>query len=151
MISPFSLLACSVMSSWPWRCRFIRGDLPRVCLLVLASVGCGSLLVLLISPPLSPLACPPRLLVSCGGELGHRGSLLPAVVCLVTEEEGVALRGSLLRSNETAGTMVSVWIVWISFSRLLGSGSMGYILYRALSMVRRLFSLVFSADGFASS
>lgn len=43
MISPFSLLACSVMSSWPWRCRLIRGDLPCVCLLVLASTSASRL------------------------------------------------------------------------------------------------------------
>lgn len=93
-----------------------------------------------------------RPVCSCrgAGSLGV-GSIVACRICPMPEEEGVALRGSLLRSNETAGTMVSVWIVWISFSRLLGSGSMGYILYRALSMVRRLFSLVFSADGFASS
>ena len=43
MISQFSLLACSVMSSWPWRCRLIRGDLPCVCLLVLASTSASRL------------------------------------------------------------------------------------------------------------
>lgn len=117
----------------------------------LSARACFYVCVSPLVPLISLFACPTRLLVSWGGELGSRGSLLPAVVCLVPEEEGVALRGSLLRSNETAGTMVSVWIVWISFSRLLGSGSMGYIPYRALSIVRRLFSLVFSADGFASS
>lgn len=40
---------------------------------------------------------------------------------------------------------MSVWIVWISFHRLIGTGVVGYIVNRALSMVRRLFSLVFSA------
>lgn len=53
MISPFSLLACPMMSSWPWRCRLIRGDLPCVCLLVYS----------------------PRLLVSGSGELGRGQSL----------------------------------------------------------------------------
>lgn len=41
--------------------------------------------------------------------------------------------------------MGDVLILWISFSRLLGAGAVGYIVYRALSMVRRPFSLVFTA------
>lgn len=67
MISPFSLLACSVMSSWPWRCRLIRGDLPCVCLLVLAPSAAARFSS---RSSLSLLACPPRLLVSWGGEVG---------------------------------------------------------------------------------
>ena len=76
MISPFSLLACSVMSSCPWRCRLIRCDLPCVCLLVLASTS-ASRLSSRSSRCLSLLACTPRLLVSGSGELGRRWYCCP--------------------------------------------------------------------------
>ena len=66
------LLACSVMSSCPWRCRLIRGDLSCVCLLVLASVGCGSFPV-----PLSRLVSFARPVCSCRGA----GSLRRRVHC----------------------------------------------------------------------
>lgn len=82
------------------------------------------------------LACPPRLLVSGSGELGHRGSLLPAVLVSFSD------RLRLLLASDGGDECVN-------FVDCLSSvdcaGMIGYILNRALSMVRRLISLVFSA------
>ena len=90
------------MPSCPWRDRIICGGLLYGSLFVLASIAAVRLSSRSSYCP-ALLACSPRLIVSGSGELGHRGSLLPAVVCLVPA--GGALRGSLLRSNEETGTM----------------------------------------------
>lgn len=81
------------------------------------------------------LAYPPRLLVSGSGELGRLGSL-PAVV--------VSFSGlmRLLLALDGGDECVDFVDCLLSVDC---AGMIGYILNRALSMVRRLFSLVFSA------
>lgn len=126
MISPSSLLVCPMMSSLPWRCRVICGgllggfSLPRACL--------GRLRF-----DLSRLVSRAPFARVGGREAWASGAARRA--CIVP---GSAAVGCLLREGD-------VLILWITFYRLIGAGVIGYIVFRALSMVRRSFSLVFSA------
>ena len=105
------------------------------------SAGCGSLLVPLISLSVSlfSLLAPFARVGERGdwasGFVARRGRIVPDWLRLLLASDG---------GDECVDFVDCL-------SSIDCAGMIGYILNRALSMVRRLISLVFSVDGFASS